>query len=85
MERKTALGESLYARIKGFKEFLETTEKAMLESQVEKNPNYFYDILPYTYVLGISKEWIAKFQKENIINMDINNINIYTNEIFMII
>ena len=57
----------------------------MLESQLEKNPNYFYDILPYTYVLGISKEWIAKFQKENIINMDINNINIYTNEIFMII
>lgn len=85
MERKNALGEILYARIRGFKEFLETTEKATLESQVEKNPNYFYDILPYTYVLGISEKWIAKFQKENIINMDINNINTYTNEIFMII
>ena len=26
-------------------------------------PNYFYDILPYTYVLGISNKWIKKFEQ----------------------
>ena len=27
-----------------------------------ENPNYFYDILPYTYVLGVSDKWIKKFE-----------------------
>lgn len=27
-----------------------------------ENPTYFYDILPFTYVLGISNTWIKKFE-----------------------
>lgn len=27
-----------------------------------QEPTYFYDILPYTYVLGISDKWIEKFE-----------------------
>lgn len=85
MERRTSYGEYIYARIKGFKDYLETTEKGVLEQEVHKNPNYFYDILPYTYVLGISNKWIDKFMKNNITNINVVDINIYTNEIFMII
>jgi uncharacterized membrane protein len=29
---------------------------------VEQNPAYFYDILPYAYVLGISDTWIKQFE-----------------------
>lgn len=29
---------------------------------VAENPSYFYDILPYTYVLGVSKKWVEKFE-----------------------
>lgn len=29
---------------------------------VTNNPICFYDILPYTYVLGISDKWIKKFE-----------------------
>lgn len=29
---------------------------------VLQNPTYFYDILPYTYVLGVSDKWIKKFE-----------------------
>ena len=29
---------------------------------VNENPTYFFDILPYTYVLGVSKKWIKKFE-----------------------
>ena len=62
MGRKTEYGEEISARIKGFRDFLVTAEKSKLEELVEKNPNYFYDILPYTYVLNISKKWIKKFE-----------------------
>ena len=27
-----------------------------------QNPTYFYNILPYTYVLGVSDKWIKKFE-----------------------
>ena len=37
-------------------------EKDKLEALVMENPNYFYDILPYTYVLGVSDKWIKKFE-----------------------
>lgn len=27
-----------------------------------EDPTYFYNILPYTYVLGVSDKWIKKFE-----------------------
>ena len=62
MIRKNNFGEQIIAKIRGFKNYLETAEKNQIEDQVNKNPNYFYDILPYAYVLGVSKAWIDKFQ-----------------------
>lgn len=49
-------------RINGFKHFLSTAEKDKLEELVEEDPKYFYKILPYTYVLGVSSVWIKKFE-----------------------
>lgn len=60
--RRTELGRKTLGKIMGFKRFLETAEKNELEAMVEKNPTYFYDILPYAYVLGISDKWISKFE-----------------------
>ncbi len=62
MPTRTAYGNEMLGKIKGFKKFLETSEKAKLEELVMENPSYFYDILPFTYVLGISKKWIQKFE-----------------------
>ena len=62
MRKKTEFGEALVAKIKGFKKFLELAKKEELEALVSKNPQYFFDILPYTYVLGVSKKWIKKFE-----------------------
>lgn len=62
MNKKTQYGEDIVAKVNGFKEFLEKVEKDKLEKLVEENPNYFYDILPYTYVFNISKKWIDKFK-----------------------
>ncbi len=62
MKRKTEYGEYITARIKGFRNFLMIAEKERLEALVSQNPNYFYDILPYTYAMNISKKWIKKFE-----------------------
>lgn len=62
MPKRTPYGNEMLGKIKGFKNFLETAEKERLETLVLEKPTYFYDILPYTYVLGVSDKWIKKFE-----------------------
>ena len=62
MKRRTKYGTEVLGRILGFKTFLKTAEKEKLETLVNQNPEYFYSILPYAYVLGVSDEWIKNFE-----------------------
>ena len=62
MKKRTSYGTEILGKIKGFKRFLETAEKPQLESLVAENPEYFYNILPYTYALGVSDVWINQFE-----------------------
>ena len=62
MLRRTDEGAKTLAQIKGFRSFLVTAEKEKLEALVEQDPEYFYNILPYTYALGVSDKWIKKFE-----------------------
>ena len=75
MKRKNNYGEKIMAKIKGFKNYLETAEKDQINSLVNDNPNYFYDILPYAYVLGVSKTWIEKFEKIPMPENDMGNFD----------
>lgn len=62
MDKRTEYGVKELGDILGFKEFIENAEKPRLEALVKDNPTYFYNILPYAYVLGISDIWIKKFE-----------------------
>ncbi len=62
MPKRTTYGNELLGKIRGFRTFLETAEKSKLEALVLQDPAYFYDILPFTYVLGVSDKWIKKFE-----------------------
>ncbi len=62
MKKRTKYGTEMLGKIKGFKNFLETAEKPQLEEMVMKEPEYYYNILPYTYVLGVSNKWMKKFE-----------------------
>lgn len=62
MKRRTKYGTEVLGRILGFKTFLKTAEKEKLETLVNQDPEYFYNILPYAYVLGVSDEWIKNFE-----------------------
>lgn len=53
----------IYGRIRAFKQFLLDAEKDQLETLIEENPNYYFDILPYCYILKITKKLKEKFDK----------------------
>ena len=82
MKRKTQYGEELYAKISGFKHYLEVARKDQLEMLVEENPNYFFDILPYAYVLGVSSKWIEKFEAIGIPENDWGGIDYMSTSAF---
>ncbi len=76
-------GQKRLELLLGFKEFLEVVEKDRIKMLVEENPSFFYDVLPYAYVLGVSDKWIKKL---NVIKADIpelKNGNILTNAIML--
>lgn len=75
MKRKTEYGEKITAQIQGFRHFLITAEKPKLEALVAENPNYFYNILPYTYALNVSKKWIKKFEDIPTPELDMGNFD----------
>lgn len=58
----TKEGAVIKGRVNGFRNYLQVAEKSQLEMLVEENPNYFYDILPYTYALNVSDVWMEKFK-----------------------
>ncbi len=52
----------LMGKILGFREFIRTAELDKINELVENDPEYFYHILPYAYVLGLTNKWIKKFE-----------------------
>lgn len=60
--RRTDKSHANLEKITSFRNFLNTAEKSRLEQLVLENPKYFYNILPYAYVLGVSDKWVSKFE-----------------------
>ena len=89
LPKRTSYGNEILGKTIGFKNFLETTEKYKLEALVGQNPSYFYDVLPYTYVLDISDKWIKNFEVismgapywyEGYTNFNVDNFMSFTND-----
>ncbi len=49
-------------RLLGFKEFIKTAEKSRLEALQNDDPQYFYKILPYAMVFGLTNKWTKLFK-----------------------
>ena len=62
MDKLTDQGREWKGKILGLRRFLITAEKNRLEALVSENPQYFYNILPYTYALGVSEVWVKQFR-----------------------
>lgn len=63
MEARTDLSLRLQGQILGFRDFIEAAELEKLKLLAEKDPQYFYHIMPYAYVMGLSDKWIKKFEE----------------------
>ena len=59
---KTDSYTDLLGRVLGFRDFIRTAELDKLNELVEEDPQYFYHIMPYAYVFGLSNKWIKKFE-----------------------
>lgn len=62
LRRRTEKGAQWVGRILGLKHFIETVEADKLKMMVENEPQYFYHILPYAYVLGVTDKWAKQFE-----------------------
>lgn len=59
---KPKINEKL-GKILGFKNFLIKAEQQRMKVLLKDNPNYFFDVLSYAYVMDIESEFIKKFDK----------------------
>lgn len=62
LPKRTKYGTEMLGKLRGLKDFLQTVEKDRIETMVEEDPKFFYNILPFAYVLGVSDKWIKKFE-----------------------
>lgn len=56
----------LTGKLLGLKEFIKVAELQKLEMLIEKDPAYFYNILPYAIVFGLTDKWIKNFKNISI-------------------
>ncbi len=62
IRKRSTYGQRLLERVVGFREFLIQAEKERLEALLDEDPEYYYHILPYALVLGVSDIWEDKFR-----------------------
>ncbi len=60
--KRTKQGDIWMAHLLGFKGFMENAEKDRIETLVTEDPAYFYHILPYAMVLGVTDKWAKQFE-----------------------
>lgn len=62
MLKRTDRSAAMLGRLLGFKEFIRVAERDRIEKLAASDPAYFYHILPYAYVFGISDVWAKNFE-----------------------
>ena len=62
MNKRTDRSIALMGKILGLRNFIEAAEADRINALVEENPSYYYDILPYAYVLGVTDKWAKNFE-----------------------
>ena len=64
MSNRSFYGTKMLNKINAYKNYLVNFED--VDKELDKNEYCFYDVLPYTFVLGISDKWYYKFKNRRI-------------------
>lgn len=59
----------------GFREFIKTAEGPKLKAMVDENPEYFYEVLPFAMVFGLTDKWYEHFS-----NIPVSDPDWYTSD-----
>ena len=59
MSNRSFYGVKMFNKINAYKNYLLAFREA--DQELKENKNCFYDVLPYTFVLGISDKWFFRF------------------------
>lgn len=62
MKKRTPVCVDWMGRLLGLREFIETAELDRLKAMAEENPQWFYHVLPYTYVFGLSDVFAKRLE-----------------------
>ena len=65
MSTRSFYGTKMFNKINAYKNYLIDFDESMEE--LKKNKYCFYEVLPYTFVLGISDKWYEKFKDLDIV------------------
>ena len=60
LSERTKFGVEKLSETYGFKYYLETVSKQELEQKISENSNYYFDMIPYAYVLSSLDIWFKK-------------------------
>ena len=70
MPARTKEGAALYGKVLGFRDFIRDAEYEKMKELSDQDPEYFYTIMPYAYVLGMSTQFAEKFAEMHLKNPD---------------
>ena len=60
--RLTGYGAEISGKLLGLKNFIAKAELPRIEKLVDQDPEYFYHVLPYAYVFGLTDKWADQFE-----------------------
>ncbi|GEM_PF-6858119 len=61
---RTQKGVEAWGRVLGLREFIKRVERERIRRMAEKDPKIFKKVLPYAIIMGLTKEWAEKMEKE---------------------
>lgn len=56
LKKRTEEAQKLYGRMLGFAQFIRLAKVPEMERILKDNPDYYYDVLPYCMIMGLSKK-----------------------------
>lgn len=62
MWARTRENAAIFGKVLGFRNFIATAEYQRLKALSDENPEYYYNIMPYAMVMGLSVAWAKKFE-----------------------
>ncbi len=66
IKKRTKEANELYGKMLGFKRFIQLVKLPQMELILQENPDYYYDVLPYCMVMGLSKKLDRQMSNLNV-------------------